>query len=92
MMHISEVLPNVTILANARIRKATGQKLTDPAGIVDPTTLIRIGSYANTPSGLLVYVQDLRFVEGELRAFFMVAGSRHSELVSNLTPAKRQEW
>lgn len=92
MIHISEVLPNVTILANARIRKATGQPLTDPGGIVDPSSLIQIGTYAATPTGLIVYVRDLRFVEGKLRAFYMMGGAQHSELVINLTPAKRREW
>lgn len=75
-------------LDNARIRKATGQKLIDPKGIVAPESMIQARTWAQTPTGLIVYIRDVRFIEGKRRAFFMVNGIQQSELVANLTPTQ----
>lgn len=91
-MHISEVLPNVVSLDNARIRKATGQPLTDPPdgsrGTMAHRSRVTVGSFVTTATGLIVRVQKIFWLEGKLRAHFIVAGCIHSELVDNLTPTQ----
>lgn len=78
----------VISLDNARIRKRTGQPLTDPNGIVAPESLIRVGAHAHTATGLIVFIRDIKFVEGVRSAFYVVNGIQYCEAVASMTPTQ----
>lgn len=92
MMLGSKIFEGVTSLDNARIRKATGQKLTDESGAVHPRVRVQPGTYAQTPTTLVIYVQGLHWVKGVLHARYCMGGAAHSIPVPDLTPTPRPEW
>lgn len=91
MIHVSEaaerVLDNVTNLDNARLRKQLGLPLTDESGPRHPRVRIRPGMHVTTPTGLIIYVREVGWVEGELHARYCMGGANHSVPVRDLIPS-----
>lgn len=84
----------VASLDDARLRKAAGVSLLDPAGPQHPRTRLKPGTHACLPNGIVIRIGWIRWVPSApgaasavLHAFYMANGVTHSVPLSDLTPA-----